>query len=302
MAQAAAEAGLGVEPENLERANRVIRWLSRFFDSTVSVLLPREGELRICATSDPELVARGTLPSSFAEIAETVLATHSTVIVPDVAAQPWLGIDSEKFRSILSVPFYFHDVPIGILCISGPTRRAFDSSDVAILECIAKQSTARLMTGAPTIFTPSSWLLAPSTFRKILHIEANAAADCDDGIAIVLMRLTVDRSLGDFLGRLPTGRMQLGHLGSDLVGLAVRAPGDEAHRAARAGAALIRGQYEIYASAGVFIGPPVPPTASNEALAWAERLLAATVDNSSDRSHVSVDARAVWTSAESRWR
>ena len=141
-----------------------------------------------------------------------------------------------------------------------------------------------------------SWLISHNSFQRILGLEARAAADAGDGIAIVLFRMRVDRSLGALLERLPARRMQLGELREDVVGLSVRAPGHGARDAAKACAALVYAHGGVAASAELLLGPPVPSSSHHELLAWAQQLLDKTED-APGRSRVVVDTRAVWSAA-----
>jgi CheY-like chemotaxis protein len=294
MAEAAFGSAIATDPELQADGNHLARWLGGFYrPATAALLFPLNGKLDIYASSNPERIAGGPPPLALNSIAETVLETGSTLIVPDIAVQPWLGPSSAEFRSIVSVPFRYHQVPVGALCLVAPIPRAFGATDAAILEHLAAQATARL-TGTRAPVLSRSWLISHNSFQRILGLEARAAADDGDGIAIVLFRTRVDRSLGGLLEQLPARRMQLGELREDVVGLSVRAPGNGARDAAKACAALVHAHGGVAASAELLLGPPVPSSSHHELLAWAQQLLDKTED-APGRSRIVVDARAVWS-------
>jgi CheY-like chemotaxis protein/putative methionine-R-sulfoxide reductase with GAF domain len=296
MAEAAFGSAIATYPELQAEGNHVARWLGGFYrPATAALLFPLNGRLDIYASSDPERVAGGSPPVALKSIAETVLETGSTIIVPDIAVQPWLGPSSGEFRSIVSVPFRYRQVPVGALCLVAPVPRAFGATDAAILEHLAAQATTRLTGTRAPVLSPS-WLISHNSFQRILGLEARAAADDGDGIAIVLFRMRVDRSLAALLGQLPARRMQLGELRADVVGLSVRAPGNGARDAAKACAALVYAHGGVATSAELLLGPPVPSSSHHELLAWAQQLLDKTED-APGHSCVVVDTRAVWSAA-----
>ena len=120
-----------------------------------------------------------------------------------------------------------------------PIPRAFGATDAAILEHLASQATTRGFTGMRMPVLSPSWLISHNSFQRILGLEARAAADDGDGIAIVLFRMRVDRSLAGLLEHLPARRMQLGELREIVAGLSVRAPGNGAADAAKACAEIV---------------------------------------------------------------
>ena len=296
MAEAAFVSAIAADPELQADGNHLARWLGGFYrPATAALLFPLNGKLDIYASSDPERVAGGSPPLALNSIAETVLETGSTLIVPDIAVQPWLGPSSAEFRSIVSVPFRYRQVPVGALCLVAPIPRAFGATDAAILEHLAAQGTTRL-TGTRAPVLSRSWLISYNSFQRILGLEARAAADDGDGLAIVLFRMRIDRSLAGLLEQLPARRMQLGELREDVVGLSVRASGSGARDAAKACAALVYAHGGVAASAELLLAPPVPSSSHHGLLAWAQQLLDKTED-APGRSRVVVDTRAVWSAA-----
>ena len=92
MAEAALGSAIATGPVSRQSAIHCARWLGGFYrPATAAMLFPLDGKLDIYASSDPEHVAGGQPPVALKSIAETVLETGSTLIVQDIAVQPWLG-------------------------------------------------------------------------------------------------------------------------------------------------------------------------------------------------------------------
>jgi CheY-like chemotaxis protein len=294
MAEAAVRAVTTREPDTLRRAVHAARWLGGYFeDSTVTLFLPEDGQLAVFASSAEEPLGDEMGLAALRGIAQTVLETGSTLIIPDIADQPWLGVPPHDLGAVVCVPFRYREVAIGTLCLVSPVARELGAADAAILEHIAAQA-ATSFTGTRVPFLGRSGLISRNSFRRILAIEASAASACGEGITVAVLRMPVDASLGRLLEELPAARTQLAELEDDTVGIAARGPQDQARDAARACAALVRKHREARASAELVIGSPVPSTSGYELLAWAEHLLRETTE-APGRTHVVVEARPVWT-------
>jgi hypothetical protein len=295
MAGAAIRAGAMKEPETQKRATTVVRWLARYFEhSTVRLLLPSEDErLTVYASSEVESHVHGRAIDA---IARTVLEAGSTVIIPDVADQPWLGLPPDDLGAVLCVPFRYHDTPMGALCLVTAEARDLGACDAAILEHIATQAATRF-TRARLPFLGRSGLVSRNSFRRILAIEAGTASEVqNEGIALAIARMPINASLGHLLEQAPEGRTVIGELHDDAIAIAARGPHDRARDAARAGLALLEAHGAVRASAELVVGPPVPPIPENALIAWAERLLVETGDTP-EHVHVVVDTQATWAPA-----
>jgi CheY-like chemotaxis protein len=296
MAEAAIHAGLANDHEMQARNAHVARWLSSFYAPAVaSTIFPARGKLSVYTASDHEREEGHDAPPSIERIADTVIATASSLIVPDVEAQPWLGVPSGEWRSIVAAPFRYFDVPVGMLCVVTSTPRAFGASDVAILEHITARAMERLALHRAPVLGSRSWLLARETFRKVLEIEATAVSGKDECIAIALFRTPVDRRLTPLLDELPARRMHFGELRDDVVAAAVRGECSAVHSALSAAGARVRALGDVAAYAELVVGAPFPDGLIPGLLTWAESLLEAT-DRS--RSVVVVDAQAKWSAID----
>jgi CheY-like chemotaxis protein len=281
-------------PDAHQRAAHVVRWLSGFYKPAIAALImPRDGELQLTTSSDPDLASRPKALDALLSFGRSVVETGSCLIVPDVTMQPWLGLDPEPFRSILSVPLRFFDAPVAALCLCAPSPREFAAPDLALLSHVATRAMNHLQTGTRPLLSDSG-LIGRGSFRALLEIEAGAASERGDDLAVVLFRMPIDREVGELLERLPARRMQLGEVRDDVVGLTVRARGDEAREAAMRGAELVRDTGSVRASAAIYLGAPRPKHGAEEVLAWAEKLLDATKDDIPERSHVVLDAHATF--------
>jgi CheY-like chemotaxis protein len=291
MAEAAVRAGLATVPDMKERAAHLAKWLSGFYKpASVAALLPSDGKLGVVLSSDPQMDENAA--GQLVALSQIVVETGSSLIVPDVNAQPWLGIASSPFRSILIVPFRYYDAPVGALCLYSAAPRELGAADLALMGHIASRAMSRLQTGASPVLA-DSWLVSRSSFRTILEIESRAASDHGEDVVVMVFRAPVDRKLGDLLARLPARRMQVGELRKDVVGLSVRARASDARNAAHLGAMLIRETSNVTASAALYLGAPRPPQGGSDLVAWAEGLLESTEDVP-DRKDLVVDAHAEW--------
>jgi CheY-like chemotaxis protein len=299
-ARAVAEASFVVsfarEPIAQERASRVARWLGAFYEpASVALLVPHDGQLEIGITSDERrLPPASRAPDVLASIGRSILETGSSLVVSDLATQPWHGTDAGRgFRSIVGVPFRLRDVPVAVLCVNAPGPRQFGAADLALLELLASRSSASYARASRTPVVAPSGLIGREAFRRLLEIEATGAADRHEGIALALLRTRapLDRTFGPLLERIPSPRMLLGELYDDVVAVAVRAEHDEAKARLEAGATLVRSHADVAMQAEVFVGSPLPLAVGRVLLDWAEHLLAHCAESSSSFIAVAAPAR-----------
>lgn len=294
VAEATFAAALESRPDAVERARHVSAWLGGFYRPAVAAFLaPSHDGFGVVASSAPDLV-RASAPE-LVIVARNVIETGSTIIASDLSAQPWLGITPELFQFVVAVPFRYQNLPIGVVALGARAPRPIGSPDVAILEHIAKTLESR--PGRIWSLIGRSGLLSRDSFSRMLEIETSAVSDRRESIVLALARTSarVDPTFGALLEHLPLGRVLLGEVQSDVVGIAVRAPFDVARRAASASVALVRAHTEVTASAELAVSPPMPPSVRGGLLEWAEHLLDETAAGPAG-AHVSVLAHPAWDS------
>lgn len=294
MAEAAFEAGYTKDPEIERNARRLAAWVGGFFRPALgALLLPRGGELRISLSSERDELTPASAPPELVYVARNVLETGCAMIVPDLAMQPWLGVEHGTFRFVAGVPFRYQELPVGVIVLAAHAPLQIGAPDVAILEHLAAKASARIAGTARLL--GRSGLIARESFAWILEVEAGVVNRRRESVGLLLLRTRapLEASLGDLLERLPAGRFQLGELRPDVVGVSVRAPADALRRALATGAAIVRARVDVVASSEVVVSAPAPVGAGRVMLEWAELLLNETA-GAPEGAHVSIVARPTW--------
>ena len=275
-------------------ARRLAVWVGGFFRPAVAALvLPKNGGLGIVLTSAPDDLTLAAAPPEIACVARSVLETGSAMIVPDLAAQPWLGVAPGTYRFVAGVPFRYQELPVGVIVLAAPAPLEIGAPDVAILEHISAKGSARVAGSARLM--GRSGLLTRESFSWILEVEAGAVNRRRETVAILLTRTRtpIASNLGDLLEKLPAGRIQLGEVRPDVIGVTVRAPVDAARRALTLSAAIVRARADVVASAELVVSAPAPVGAGRVLLEWAELLLEETA-GAPEGVHVSIVAQPTW--------
>jgi CheY-like chemotaxis protein len=294
VAAAAFAAGLATNPEIDKHARRVAAWLGGYFRPAIAALLfPDQSGLSIILSNAPDKMASDKAPSEIITVAENVLETGGAIIVPDLRAQPWLGIDSSKLRFVAAVPFWYRHLPVGVIVLASATALRMEASDMAILEHLASKASSRI--DGTTRLIGNSGLLSRQSFNWILENEASAANNHGETVALMLLRMSapLDATFGPLLEKLPAARVEIGEIRSEVVGLALRAPREIARDMLHASSALVRAHADVSASAELVVASPAPGCTGQMLLEWAELLLNETI-GAPPGAHVTVLAQPVW--------
>jgi CheY-like chemotaxis protein len=165
LAKTAVAATLERRPYFAKVAQLGTRLLSRYFDDAdAALLLIGDGQLKVFASSG---WPAGMQPEGILGYALDVVASGSTLIVPDLATMPNGSVRSTvpEWRMLAAVPVWSMGAAIGAFMIADHRPVAFDVHDLAILEHIAARlgdvfsgtATGAGVLEAPAVLRADSW-------------------------------------------------------------------------------------------------------------------------------------------------
>jgi CheY-like chemotaxis protein len=286
--EATLEAFLDREPDALTRMNRGARALSRFFGhSTAIVLLRRKGRLTVSATSDPRAYPVGDPANDLLGLANDVIDSAATLILPNVHAQALLRRPSRRIGFLACVPYVVADVCVGALCIVDDTSHDLPSSDLAFLEYAAGHAAALVSNPLARPMMDPTGILSRTAFIRSLGFTTEWAIREGAAMGITLVapaRALPPGSCADVFVNLPGPRMLAGLFGSRRI--AVFAAADTS-RVVRERLQAVRvslaKSIDVVACAELSFDAPMPRLPPDVVLTWADDLLARAASTGSKR-------------------
>ena len=278
VSQAMVEAFLARTPDSLERMNRGMSLLSRFFGhSTAVVLLLRGGSLTVSASSDPLAYPIGDEASDLLSLGNDVLDSTSTIVLPTRHAQALLRRASRTVRFFVSTPYVIQRRAVGALCLLGDTSHDFPSCELGVLEYVAARSSAQMSDPVERPMMGRSGLLSRDAFETLLGFTLEWASHGDMAMGITLLAPTApprDGSCAEIIPGLPGPRMSVGLLDRHRIAAFSAAPTLSVVRERLlAVRASVGARLEVGASAELTFEAPIPRLAADLLLKWAGDVL-----------------------------
>ena len=243
------------------------------------LLAPRGNHVEIVVTSAPDRYPLGEADDQLLQLADDVLESGASLLVTDVsAAMRFIHDRSSTIRFVACVPFTAGEVPVATLCLVDDEPHDFDSTEVRVLEAMARSASDALASPSPRRwFDLDSGLFSRHATTVVLDGLWRQAAAQKRTVGLQLVRtgrLPDDDSAGELLDDVPGPRMAIGALNRSTLVVCASAASrrDVSDRLDE-----IQDRMEeclgVEDCSRIVFEPPVPALTPDTLLSWAADLL-----------------------------
>lgn len=173
LAHTALESTVAKIPDFVERVGFAARYISRYFEglSTV-VLLLQDDDLRVMASSNPQVFPLGASAKGLLTLTQDVIESGSSLVITDPHTRGAFSHDHAAPALLVSAPLRApHGTVVGALALTSEHIRPFDAHDLAILESFARRGAAILFGRALGFVLQGLHAVEPDMWHDLLQHE-----------------------------------------------------------------------------------------------------------------------------------
>jgi hypothetical protein len=192
--------------------------------------------LRIVASSDPTRFPEDELLGERLSLADDVLQTGSSILIPDLSR---LGIPDRGWCMFAGVPFLAGRQAVGAACIVDQRPHSLDAEDLSLLQAVGRRASALLSEerGTAPFWSASGWLTRPA-LELLASLELRRAARTVVSLTLIVFEARSDDWRRLLQENVRPRRSGIGSLGPERYGVWLARPGADAATSEEVGTVL----------------------------------------------------------------